>query len=174
LVGLAATAFLVVSRLNPAHSDQAPPEAPSTAADAGEPLPTGSPGTPATQQPATSVRSVPSTAADSTPATLQGPPPAVLPQTGPGLTRPGILLIASPASDGSFDVIERIRMASPVSVLTLRPAPVDQAGREFASASAAATQVQVSAGDQPVVVPGARVDATIDLSVAAVDEFELR
>ena len=63
---------------------------------------------------------------------------------------------------------------SPVSVLTLRPAPVDRAGRQFASASAAATQVQVSAGDQPVVVPGAKVGARIDLPVAEVDQFELR
>jgi len=110
----------------------------------------------------------------SVPAALAGPTPAPLPRTGPGVTQPGILLIASPASDGSFDVLERIRLVSPVSVLTLRPAPVDRAGGQFASASAAATQVQVSAGDQPVVVPGAKVGARIDLPVAAVDHFELR
>jgi hypothetical protein len=151
LAGLAATAFVIVSRMNSATPERAAPEAPST-----------------------SVQSAPPTNAGSVWATLTAAPPGLLPQTGPGITLPGILLMASPASDGSFDVLERIRLVSPVSVLTLRPAPVDRAGRQFASASAAATQVQVIAGDQPVVVPGAKVGARIDLPVAKVDHFELR
>jgi len=151
LAGLAATAFVIVSRLNSATPERAAPEAPPT-----------------------SVQSAPPISAGSIRATLSAPPPAPLPQTGPGITLPGILLIASPASDGSFDVVERIRLVSPVSVLKLRPAPVARAGRQFASASAAAHQVQVSAGDQPVVVPGAKVGARVDLPVAEVDQFELR
>ena len=152
LAGLAATAVvIVVSRLNSAAPERAAAEAPSTSVESAPPLSAGS------------VRT-----------TLTPPPPAPLPQTGPGITLPGILLIASPASDGSFDVLERIRLMSPVSVLTLRPAPVDRAGRQFSSASAAATQVQVSAGDQPVVVPGGKVGARVDLPVADVDQFELR
>jgi hypothetical protein len=116
----------------------------------------------------------PSATVGSSTATLAGSPPAPLPPTAPGLTRPGILLSASPASDGSFDVVERVRLANPVSALTLRPAPLDQAGRQFASASGTAAQVQVSAGERPVVVPGAKVEATMELPVGQADQFELR
>ena len=169
LVGLVAAAFVIVSRLNPATPDRA--EDPSTSSSPWESLATMPPGR--STVPTTSVRSAPSMTVGSVPATLTSRAPAPLPRTGPGVTQPGILLIASPASDGSFDVLELIRLTSPVSVLTLRPAPVDRAGRQFASASAAATQVQVSAGDEPVVVPGAQVGARIDLPVADVDHFEL-
>ena len=171
LVGLVAAAvvIVIVNRLNPATPDRT--EDPSTSSSPWESLATMPPGR--STVPTTSVRSAPSMTVGSVPATLTGPTPAPLPRTGPGVTEPGILLIASPASDGSFDVLERIRLMSPVSVLTLRPAPVDRAGRQFASASAAATQVQVSAGDEPVVVPGAQVGARIDLPVADVDHFEL-
>ncbi len=162
LAGLVATGLVVVSSLNPAQPDQAAPEAPSTSADPGEP--------PASKAPGASTAVVPTSSVQSAPTTTVGS----IPETGPGLTRPGILLIASPASDGTFDVLERIRPLRPVSVLTLRPAPVDRAGRQFASASAAATQVQVSAGDQPVLVPGAKVGATMELPVAQVGQFELR
>ena len=174
LAGLAATAFVIVSRVNSATADRAAPEAPSTSVGPGESLATNAPGTSTTRMPTTSVQPAPSIAVGSVPAPLTGPPPAPFPQTGPGITQPGILLIASPTSDGSFAVLERIRLVSPVSVLTLRPAPVDRAGQQFASASAAATQVQVTAGDQPVVVPGAKVGARLDLPVAQVDHFELR
>ena len=44
----------------------------------------------------------------------------------PAADEPG--MVEAPASDGSFDVLERIPLARPVSVLTLRPAPVDRAG----------------------------------------------
>jgi len=172
LAGLVAAAFVIVSRLNPATPDRAEPEDPSTSSGPWESQATKAPGR--STVPTTSVQSAPSMTVGSVPATLTGRTPAPLPRTGPAVTEPGILLIASPASDGSFDVLERIRLVSPVSVLTLRPAPVDRAGRQFASASAAATQVQVSAGDQPVVVPGAKVGARIDLPVAKVDHFELR
>jgi hypothetical protein len=172
LAGIAATAFVIISRLNSATPDRAAPESPSTSSSPLESPATEAPGT--STMPTTAVQPAPSLTVGSAQATLTGPPSAPLPQTGPGLTQPGILLVASPAADGSFDVLERIRLANPVSVLTLRPAPVDRAGQLFASASAAATQVQVKAGDQPVVVPGAKVGARIDLPVAEVDQFELR
>ncbi len=172
LAGLVAATFVIVSRMNPATKDRAETEAPSTSSNPRESQATKAPGR--STVPTDSVQSAPSMTVGSVPAALAGPTPALLPRMGPGVTQPGILLIASPASEGSFDVLERIRLVSPVSVLTLLPAPVDRAGGQFASASAAATQVQVSAGDQPVVVPGAKVGARIDLPVAAVDHFELR
>ncbi len=65
-------------------------------------------------------------------------------------------------------------MPGPVSVLQLRPALVDRAGRQFASASATATDVQVSAGDQPVLVPGGTVGTPVSLQVPSGDRFALR
>ena len=164
VVGLTAVGFVVVRGMSGANPDQADAAAPSTT--------TGTP------SPAAAVAAAPSTTATPVLAMLTSPLAAPLgaqlAQSGPGLTEAGILLIAVPAPDGSFDIVERIMLANPVSVLTLRPAPLESAGGQFASASAAATQVQVSAGDRPVVVPGAVVGATIGLAVPEQDHFEIR
>lgn len=94
---------------------------------------------------------------------------------GPGITEPGIFVLATPGSDGSFDVAEMVRLAVPVTVLTLRPPAVAQAGRDFARAEPHADQVQVSAGSQPVMVPDGRVASVQTVAVSgSVREFELR
>jgi len=98
----------------------------------------------------------------------------VFPQSGPGLTVPGILFIASPAPDGSFDVVERVWLASGVSSLTLRPAPVGGAGRQFATATAGASDVRVRAGDQLIVLPQGTVGAETVVPVQNVARFELQ
>jgi len=172
LAVVAATAVVIISRLNSATPDRAASASPSTSSSRLESTATKASGT--STVPTTSVQPALSIAVGSVPAPLAGPPPALLPQTGPGLTQPGILLVATPATDGTFDVLERIRLLNPVSVVTLRPAPVDRAGQQFAADSGAATQVQVTAGDQPIVVPGAKVGATTNLAVAEVDQFEVR
>ena len=174
--GLAAGGFVVTGSLNTATPDRAGVEAPSTPSNS----PTESPTTTASAGFATHPATTSAQSADtawsatvgSLTATFMDLPPAPLPETAPGLTEPGILLMAWPASDGSFDVVERIRLVNAVSVLTLRPAPVDRAGRQFTSVSA--TQVQVRAVDQTVIVSGAEVDAAMDLPVAEVDRFEMR
>ena len=158
VVVLLVVAVVVISRLNSATPEQAATEVPSTS--------------PSTAQ--SSALSAAVLSARSTVGALSSLIGLPLPQTGPGVTEPGILLIAAPAADGSFDVFEQVRPSGPVSVVTLRPAPVDQAGGQFGSAAAAATQVQLRAGDKSVVVPGATVDAAVELPVAAVDQFELR
>jgi hypothetical protein len=155
---LAATAFVIADRMNSATADRPATQTSSSTSESTQPATTAAPTT--SVHPAASV--------------TVGSIPASLPETGPGLTEPGILLIATPAPDGTFDMLERIQLSRPVSVLTLRPAPVARAGRQFAAASAAATQVRVSAGSQPVVVPGATIAASTDLPVTAVDQFELR
>ena len=99
--------------------------------------------------------------------------PIPMPESGPGITQPGIFLLAWPAADGSFEVIERVRPVGTVSTVTLRPASVDPAGQQFAAASAAATQVRLSAGGQDVPVPGAEVGATTAVAVGQVDRFDL-
>ena len=169
--GLAAGGFVVTSGLNTATPDRAGVEAPSTPSDS----PTESPTTTASAGFATHPATTSAQSADTARSarSARSRPRSWIchrrryRKPAPGLTEPGILLMAWPASDGSFDVVERIRLVNAVSVLTLRPAPVDRAGRQFTSVSATATQVQVRAGDQTVIVPGAEVDAAMDLPVAA-------
>lgn len=177
LVGLTAVGYVIVGPN---------PVSPSLAA-AGAPLTSSQPELPTTASPASSragslpvaisepaAADTPVTTVDPVPPTLAGLPPAELPSAGPGITEPGILLIASPASDGSFNVLERIRLARPASTLTLRPATVSLAGPQFASAPAFASQVQVTAGGQPVNLPGAAITAATTLRVAEGDQFEVR
>lgn len=122
-----------------------------------------------------SIENAEAPATSARPMALPGPPPpAQLPETGPGVTEPGILLVAWPAADGSFDVIERVRLSGPSGELRLRPAEISRAGQQFARSSAAASQVQLSAGGQPVAVPDAAVRAALIVPVAQVDRFDLR
>ena len=102
------------------------------------------------------------------------PPKSQLPE-GPGSTTAGIYLLASPASDGSFDVNEFVLLDKPVSTLDLRLPPVSQGGNEFRSLQPSATQVQASADRQPVVIPDARIRGEISLPlVMPATRFELR
>jgi hypothetical protein len=102
------------------------------------------------------------------------PPNSRLPD-GPGTTTAGIYLLASPASDGSFDVNEFVLLDKPVSTLDLRLPPVSQGGNEFRSLHPNATQVQASADHQPVVIPDARIRGDISLPlVMPATRFELR
>jgi hypothetical protein len=102
------------------------------------------------------------------------PPDSRLPD-GPGTTRAGIYLVATPASDGSFDVSELVLLDEPVSTLELRLPPVNLGGSEFRSLQPSATQVQADADDQPVVIPDSRIrgDVTVPL-VTPATRFELR
>jgi hypothetical protein len=76
---------------------------------------------------------------------------------GPGTTQPGILLMASPLRDGSFDIAEIVLLATPTTSIWLGPPNLTLAGSRFSNARPVATQVQVSADNQPVMVPGGRV-----------------
>lgn len=97
------------------------------------------------------------------------------PHTGPGITEPGIQLTASPASDGSFDVSELVLLSHPQAALSLRPPPISTAGNDFRSSSPVATAVQVTAGDQPVVLPSDTVSAAVTLPLGSGQQrFELR
>ncbi len=132
--------------------------------------------TPTATQPAPSHSPTPSAAP-----TAEKPRSPVEPRSGdklpsgPGTTRPGILLIATPASDGTFDVSEVARFPEPISGLTVRPPDIAALGGLFRRSNAVAKQVQVSAGDQPVVVPDGRVRHATKLEFAErTDRVELR
>jgi hypothetical protein len=94
---------------------------------------------------------------------------------GPGTTQPGVLLMASPLPDGSFDVAEIVLLSSPTSSLRVGPPRLAHAGSRFSGAKPVASQVQVSAGDQPVLVPDGRVKQRLDLALSApAKRIELR
>lgn len=85
------------------------------------------------------------------------------------------MLMASPLRDGSFDVAEIVLLATPSSSIWLGPPKVALAGDRFAKAKPVASQVQMSAGNQPVVVPGGRINQRTQLVLAApTKKIELR
>lgn len=111
----------------------------------------------------------------SSPSADRGSPPTGRPLAGPGITEPGIQLIASPASDGSFDVSELVLLPVPQTELLLRPPPISQAGNEFRSRSPVATAIQLTAGDQPVILPSDTLRAALTVPLASSERrFELR
>jgi hypothetical protein len=75
--------------------------------------------------------------------------------------------MASPLHDGSFDIAELVLLTAPTSSIRLSPPRLTLAGSRFAKAEPVASQVQVSAGNQPVVVPGGRVKQPTDLVINA-------
>jgi hypothetical protein len=141
----------------PARTSAAPT---TPAASSATPSPSGS--SPSATSP-TPIRSSPTV-----------PPNSRLPD-GPGTTTVGIYLLASPASDGSFDVYESVLLDRPVGTLALRLPPASQGGSEFRSLHPSASQVQASADRQPVVVPDARIQGDLSVPlVAPATRFELR
>lgn len=93
-------------------------------------------------------------------------PPAGLP-AGPGTTEPGVLVRATPLSDGSFDVAELVLYAAPVTAVALRPPSIAQGGHEFAALQPWASDVQVSAGDDVAMVPDGRVAVPVTVTLEA-------
>jgi hypothetical protein len=94
---------------------------------------------------------------------------------GPGTTEPGILLMASPLRDGSFEIAEIVLLTAPTSSIRLSPPKLTLAGGSFTKAQPVASQVQVSAGNQPVIVPDGRVKQRTDLALnAPAKQIELR
>ncbi|HEX3206931.1 MAG TPA: hypothetical protein VHQ68_11900, partial [Propionibacteriaceae bacterium] len=151
IAGLCITAVTFYS-----EAPELPRSAPAAAS--GTPVPAASDSTTPTPSDSPS----PETAATSTRPTT--PTNAKLPN-GPGRTQPGILLVASPLPDGSFDVAELVLLSTPTSTVRLGPPRLAQAGSSFSRAKPIASHVQVSAGDQPVRVPDSRVTKRVDLAL---------
>lgn len=95
--------------------------------------------------------------------------------SGPGTTEPGILLVAAPGASGSVDVSEVVLLSSPRSTIDMRPPDLARAGGAFTGTTPFASMVQITAHDQPVVLPGGRVDRpiSVDLDQPA-RRFEIR
>jgi hypothetical protein len=157
-MGLVLIAGLCVSAVTfYSEAPELPRSAPAVAS--GTPLPTASDSTIApTPTGSPSPKNAPTSTRPITPTKAKLP-------KGPGTTQPGILLIASPLPDGSFDVAEIVRLSTPTSLLRLGPPRLGLAGSRFSRAKPVASQVQVSADDQLVMVPGSRVTQRIDLAL---------
>lgn len=143
-----------------------PRSAPTTASDPNSP--TASASNSRTPSPSASATTSPKPTA--TPTQTK----AKLPK-GPGTTEPGILLMASPLRDGSFDIAEIVLLTTSTSSIRLSPPQLTRAGSRFSNAKPVASQVQVSAGSQPVLVPDGRIKQRIDLPLnAPAKRIELR
>jgi hypothetical protein len=154
-MGLILIAGLCVSAVTfYSKAPELPRSAPAMAS--GTPIPTASDSIASTGS--QSPKTAPTATSTTTPTNAELP-------KGPGTTQPGILLIASPLPDGSFDVAEIVLLSTPTSSLRLGPPRLAQAGSRFSQAKPVASQVQVSAGDQPVIVPGGRVTQPVDLAL---------
>ena len=83
--------------------------------------------------------------------------------------------MASPLRDGSFDIAEIVLLTTPTSSIRLSPPQLTRAGSRFSKAKPVASQLQVSVGSQPVLVPNGRINQRIDLSLnAPAKRIELR
>ncbi|HEY6812538.1 MAG TPA: hypothetical protein VI074_07605 [Propionibacteriaceae bacterium] len=83
--------------------------------------------------------------------------------------------MASPLRDGSFDIAEIVRFEDATSSIQIGPPKLVLAGDRFAKSQPLASQVQISAEDQPVIVPGGRVKRRMDLALTEpAKQFELR
>lgn len=138
------------------------------------------PATPSATTPATSSPPTPSTTASNPTPTRPAAAPAPRPTNtnlprGPGTTDAGIYLTATPASDGTFDVSEMVVLAKPADTITIQPPDVAGLGGDFGQAQPRASQVQVSAGDQPVVIPEGSLESVTTVGLTTpVDAYELR
>lgn len=132
------------------------PELPRSAPAIASATPTASNSTPPTPSASPSPKAAPTSRTTTTPTSAKLP-------KGPGTTQPGILLVASPLPDGSFDVAEIVLLSTPTSSVRLGAPRLAQAGSRFSRAKPVASQVQLSADDQPVIVPGSRVTQRVDL-----------
>ena len=83
--------------------------------------------------------------------------------------------MASPLRDGSFDVAELVILPASVRSVRLAPPKLALGGKHFAGLKPVASQVQMSADDQPVIVPKGQVDGRLDIAlVEPAKQMELR
>lgn len=83
---------------------------------------------------------------------------------GPGVTEPGIRLTAVPRPDGSFDVTEDVMLPKATDILTLQlPTSGEHLPGMMVRTTPLATNLKVTAGNQPIPLENATVDAPVDL-----------
>lgn len=95
-----------------------------------------------------------------------------LPEDGPGVTEPGVLLVATPQADGSVDVQETVYFADAQDVVTFDPADASRAGAVF-DGEVRVIDLQVSDPGGPVVVPGSAITGELAIPVSSTDRVDL-
>jgi hypothetical protein len=85
----------------------------------------------------------------------------------PGVTAVGMSLSAVLVADGSFDVSESVVLQVPISSVQLRVPPIADGGPPFLNMQPRATAMKITAGGQPVTVPGAEVSGDTSLPLSA-------
>jgi hypothetical protein len=117
----------------------------------------------------------PAPSSASAPSPTRGAPVRNLPP-GPGGQEPGIRLVATVQPSGVFEVVETVRLAAPVSRVTLAPPDLDAASRTLRSAHPFATEVVLRAEEQQSVrPPRSRVQQATTVALSQpTDRFEIR
>lgn len=115
---------------------------------------------------------------DSVPSATTQPPATRLPggtadPTGPGITSPGINMVATPHADGTFEVSETVIFREPRLTMDLTSPEIRYGGTNFAKVSPTADLVQVTAAGQPVLAGPIQGTQQVELPEAT-DRVELR
>ena len=84
---------------------------------------------------------------------------------GPGGREPGIRLTVTPTAHGAFDVIETVRLAEPVTQLSLALPDVPTAGTILRGKRPVAEALQVRAGGRRIKVPNTTLRRATVISV---------
>jgi hypothetical protein len=106
--------------------------------------------------------------------TPQSPPDRDLPP-GPGGREPGIRLTARPTAHGTFDVVETVRLAEPVTQLILTPPDLTSASSKLRGKQPVADDLRIKADGRLIKVSNTTVRrATVLTITRPTDLFELR
>ncbi|MGI8717500.1 MAG: hypothetical protein ACR2JN_06690, partial [Lapillicoccus sp.] len=104
--------------------------------------------------PTPSTATTPSGVRTTSPVTSTPPPlgAGIAASTGPGLTEVGIHVLAQPGANGAIEVLEQLRLRSPVAVLDIT-APVVAGIPGLVGAQPAVAALRVTADGAPVTLP---------------------
>ncbi len=113
-----------------------------------------------------------------TPVTSSTPvptPTAPVPDSSPGGQQAGITLVATVRKGEVFEVTETVRLAAPVTQLTLAPPDLRLAGRALRTARPVATDLVVRAGNRPAALPRRTVQSATTVTLPQpTDELVVR
>ena len=104
-----------------------------------------------------------------TPTPAPTPTPSPSPSTAdghPGVTGPGILITATVADDGAFEVTDAVRLPGPEATLAAAPPDLKAVGRGFQKVRPVVSGLTVRADDHRVSAP-ARVRSRVTLVAAS-------
>ncbi len=84
-------------------------------------------------------------------------PPRPLPQNGPGVTEPGVLLVAHPTTEGTLDVGEWVVLPRATDRIELAPPQIEAAKSAFTGLAPEISSLRVTVDERPVPAPEGRL-----------------